>query len=136
MMLSRIHNLRRRLSRFRSNDRGVITVELAIVMPLFLFLTLGAFELANYQTLEGEVHHVVRTVGRSLSVGDIQAGDAAAAVSASLADWGGTPTTTVTETAGDITLRVSVPISGMSLFSFLDSLQAISAEASLTFYKE
>jgi Flp pilus assembly protein TadG len=129
----RIRNLVRQ---FRANDRGSVSVELSVIMPVFLFLTFGAFEVANYQTLEGEIHHTVRTIGRSLSVGDLQAADAQAAVETSLASWGATPTISVNETASEVTLSVSVAVADIAMFSFLDALQSVSASSSLTFRKE
>ena len=129
-ILRRLDNLLRR------NTDGVVSIEIAVIMPMFLLLTFGAFELASYQILQGEVHHSVRDVGRSLSVGHMQAADAGTAVTADLVSWGANPVTTVTETTDDITLRVTVPLSEISTFNFLDTLLSMSAEASLTFRKE
>ena len=122
--------------RFRKNDEASVTVELSVIMPVFLFLTFGAFEVANYQTLQGEIQHAVRSIGRSLAVGDIAAVDAQTAVATSLSAWGATPTTAVNETTSNVTLTVSVAVSDVSTFSFLDALQSLNASSSLTFRKE
>lgn len=111
-------------------------MELAVVTPFFIFLILGGFEMANYQMLKGDVLHTVRTVGRQLSVGEMQIASAATAVNAELVSWGGVPLTGITESTTDITLTVSVPISSVPAFTFLDSFVGKAADASLTFRKE
>jgi len=126
----------RRLRSLKTNEDGVISVELAVITPFFIFLILGAFEMANYQMLKGDVLHTVRTIGRQLSVGEMQTASANAAVNSELSSWSGVPVTGVVQTSTDITLTVSVPISSVPAFTFLDVFTGKAADASLTFRKE
>lgn len=128
--------LLRRARSFGRAKEGAVAVELAVIAPVFLFLAFGCFELAQFQMLESDVHHVVRTLGRSLSVGEMQSASVQTEVDTMLSEWGGSPNATVTETSNQVTLTVTTPISGISSFTFLSALQSMSARSTLTFRKE
>ena len=135
-MWTRLKSKVRRAAGLYRNEDGSLTVEMAVVTPFFILLIIGGFEIANFQMLQGDVQHAVHVVGRQLSVGEIQSSAASGRVDTELASWSGTATTNVTEDAANITIAVTVPISSISKFSFLDTLLGLSAQSSLTFRKE
>lgn len=68
--------LRKRLDRFRRDDRGISALEIAIAVPVALALTLNGIEMTRYVLLHQKTERATMTVADLVSQGEVlTAGD-------------------------------------------------------------
>lgn len=111
----------------RSGERGVVTAELALVLPVLVAMTIGLVWLLSLGAAQLRVIDAARETARAVARGDELT--AAVAAGERVAPDGGRVAVTSDGTAGDIVVEASARIDGPGgLFAWLPGV-TIRAEA-------
>lgn len=102
------------------DDRGVVAIEFAIVLPVLLVLTFIILQYGFVLVTYHNMYDAARQAARQLAAGTADEAEAVAAAEALLVDW---PTNWNVVAAKDLTndnvnVRITVPGTEAALFSF------------------
>ncbi len=119
-------------------ERGIATVELALILPVLLLVLFGAVHFAGLFFLENQMINAARDAARRLTVDEITAGQAETAIETALGSWPTTFTVDITmpdpsnPSDRDIVVNVTTPIADAGLVDFLTGLTPGDLEAEVT----
>ncbi|MEW6745842.1 MAG: TadE/TadG family type IV pilus assembly protein [Planctomycetota bacterium] len=117
-------------------ERGIVAVELAILLPLLLLLLFGIIEFGTIFFLRNNMFHAAREAARGVSVGELTGEEAEALAIGLLAEFGVEFSVTVTvpdpgnPDDHDVVVLITAPLAAaalgdaLGLFDESDVLQA------------
>ena len=126
----------------RRAERGLATVELALILPLLLALLFGAVHFAGLFFLENTMLNASRDAARRLAVGEFTTGQAQSSIADALSSWPAEFTVTITmpdpddEDDRDIVVEVLTTVADAGLVDFISSMHPGNIRARVTMRQE
>jgi Flp pilus assembly protein TadG len=111
-----------RIVRCRRDERGVISIEMALSAIAFVMLVTGVISFGSILFIQANMMNAARDTARSLAVGEIQSTDAQTYAEARMVDFGFAYVVTPTMPAGgsqDVVVEITAPMSGAALIDYL-----------------
>ena len=113
----------RRIERCRRDQRGVISIEMALSAIAFVMLVTGVISFGSILFIQANMMNAARDTARSLAVGEITSGQAQTYAEARMVDFGFayvvTPTMPNPPTNLDVVVEITAPMSGAALVDYL-----------------
>lgn len=125
----------------RRSERGLATVELALILPLLLALLFGAVHFAGLFFLENNMINASRDAARRLAVGEFTSGQAEASIAAALESWPADFTVNISMPSGDpddrdIVVEVVTTVADAGLVDFISAMHPGNIRARVTMRQE
>ena len=112
-----------RIKRLVTSESGNMSIEFVIAVPLFVAMVTGAVDVSRVFITQANIYGAARDTARVVSRHAMNEETAEAYVASRVAEISGALVeTNVTINASTVTVSISIPISELAKFNFLDSV--------------
>lgn len=118
------------------DQRGVIAIEFAFILPIFLLLFAGIIQFGAIFFLQNNMASVAQDTSRRVAVGEMTSSEAETYANGKLINWGVTYTVDVTEPGTDVVVDISAPLSQAALIDLHNFFDGATLRAQSTARRE
>ncbi len=118
------------------DESGVAAIEFGFIAMIAVTLFAGIFQFGFVLFIENHMADVARDAARRFAVGESNQSETVQYAQDTLLNWGVTYTVTVTPNADDVDVKVSLPMSSVSIIDMLGLFQSGTLSASVTMLTE
>ena len=120
----------------RLGERGAGTVEFALVTPFLVLMFTGIIQFGAMFFLQNHMTLVARNTVRNVAVGEMSTKSAKTFAEGKLLNWPGTFTVGITESGGDVSVAITIPMENAAIIDFLGLFKGKTLRASVVMRKE
>ena len=119
MRIAKGNRARTRLKSFGREERGVITVEFVIWIPVFLIIMAFMADGCVLYLVQADMWNVARDTARRMTTGQLATDQAAHDYAASQLLYPGKPYTVTAKAGADDVVEITIPVKNASVFGVL-----------------